>query len=186
MPTFAQFSQVAPLDPDTLARYAGRVPEPVLTAWTEHGSGLIGEDGYVRLLDPDHALRKLDGVIGMPEGTVPVFVTGMGDLLLWINPVFHLVRFRWGTIEAFSADPAGLIADLQQPQMLDQVLEREPYTAAVPRLGIPGIDQCFGYVPLLALGGSPDPSHLDLGGLWEHLALIVHLAGLPRPRTDLG
>lgn len=182
MPTFAQFSQVAPLSPDTLDRYSGRVPQAVSTAWTEHGSGLIGEDGYVRLLDPDHALRKLDGVIGMPEGAVPVFVTGMGDLFLWIEPVFHLVRFRWGTIEAFSADPDGLLTDLQDPSVLDQVLERTPYTQAITRLGVPGIDECFGYVPLLALGGSTDAGQLDRGGLWEHLALIVHLAGLPQPR----
>lgn len=182
MPTFPQFSPAAPLTPEALERYAGRVPEPILTAWTEHGSGLVGEDGYVRLLDPDHALRMLDGVIGLPEGAVPVFVTGMGDLLLWIEPVFHLVRFRWGTIEAFSADAERLIADLQDPEVLDRVLEREPYTAAIARLGVPGLEQCFGYVPLLALGGSTDPERLDLGGLWEHLALIVHLAGLPRPR----
>ncbi len=182
MPTFPQFSQAAPLSAEALDRYAGRVPEPVLRAWSEHGSGLIGDDGYVRLLDPDHALEMLDGVIGMPEGTVPVFVTGMGDLLLWIDPLFHLVRFRWGTIEPFSADPEQLIADIQQPQMLADILERRPYTAALPRLGIPTIDQCFGYVPLLALGGSTDPDRLDLGGLWEHLALIVHMVGLPQPR----
>ncbi|MEV7972102.1 T6SS immunity protein Tdi1 domain-containing protein [Cellulomonas sp. NPDC089187] len=184
MPTFAQFSQATPLDPAALERYAGRVPAPVLAAWTEHGSGLVGQDGYVRLLDPDHALRMLDGVIGMPETAVPVFITGMGDLLLWIEPVFHLVRFRWGTIEAFSADPDRLIADLQRPEVLDDLLERRPYTEAVARLGIPGIDQCFGYVPLLGLGGSTDSTHLDLGGLWEHLALIVHLTGIPGPRRS--
>lgn len=183
MPTFPQFSQSAPLDADLLERYSGRVPEPVSTAWAEHGSGLIGEDGYIRLLDPDHALRMLDGVIGMPTGTVPVFVTGMGDLVLWIDPLFHLVRFRRGTIEAFHPDAAALIADLQQDRVLDEVMERGPYTAALPRLGVPTIDQCFGYVPLLALGGPEDPARLDRGGLWEHLALIVHLAGLPQPRS---
>lgn len=181
MATFTQFTTVAPIPDETLARYEGRVPEPVLAAWREHGAGLAG-DGYVRLLDPDHARAMLDGVLGMPEQAVPVLVTALGDLVLWIEPLFHLVRFRWGTVETFHFDAALLLADLQKDEVLDGVLERPPYTAAVERLGVPGIDECFGYVPLLALGGSTDPAHLDRGGLWEHLAVIVQLAGPPRPR----
>lgn len=181
MPTFTQFTTVRPLADETIDRYAGRVPEPVRAAWREHGTGLVG-DGYVRLLDPDHATTMLDGVLGMPDGTVPVMTTALADLVLWIEPMFHVVRFRWGVIDVLHFDAAMLFADLQRDEMLDDILERPPYTAAVPRLGVPGIDECFGYVPLLALGGSQDPAHLDRGGLWEHLAVIMQLVGPPRQR----
>lgn len=181
MTTFTQFTTVRPIDDATIDRHAGRVPEPVLTAWREHGTGLVG-DGYVRLLDPDHASEMLDGVIGMPDGTVPVLATALADLVLWIEPMFHVVRFRWGVIEVLHVDAALMFADVQRDEVLDDVLERPPYTAAVPRLGVPGIDECFGYVPLLGLGGSEDPAHLDRGGLWEHLAVITQLVGLPGPR----
>jgi hypothetical protein len=181
MPTFTHFTTVAPIAQETIERYAGRVPEPVVTAWREHGAGLAG-DGYVRLLDPDHAREMLDGVLGMPDAAVPVFATALADLVLWIEPLFHVVRFRWGVVETLHFDATLLLADLQKDEVLDGVLERAPYTQAVGRLGVPGIDECFGYVPLLALGGSTDASYLDRGGLWEHLAVIVQLVGPPRPR----
>ncbi|MGY4645329.1 T6SS immunity protein Tdi1 domain-containing protein [Cellulomonas sp. URHB0016] len=181
MPTFSHFTTVAPIADDTIARFADQVPAPVVTAWREHGAGLVG-DGYVRLLDPDHARQMLDGVVGMPEGTVPVLATALADLVFWIEPLFHIARFRWGVIETLHFDAALLFADVQKDEVLDGVLERGPYTQAVGRLGVPGIDECYGYVPLLALGGSSDPSHLDRGGLWEHLAVVMQLAGPPRPR----
>ena len=181
MATFTQFTTVTPITEETLDRYAGRVPDQVTTAWRQHGSGLVGA-GYVRLLNPDHATQMLDGVLGMPDGTVPVMATALADLVLWIEPMFHVARFRWGVIDVLHFDAGMLLADVQRDEFLDDILERPPYTQAVERLGVPGIDECFGYVPLLGLGGTPDPSHLDRGGLWEHLAVIMQLVGPPGPR----
>lgn len=177
---FAQFLQVAPVGEETLARWAPRVPEPVAQVWREQGCGLVG-DGFVRVVDPDRAMMMLGG-IGLPEGAVPVFTTALADLLLWVEPVFAVARFRFGVIDIVGVDAAQLIADLQHDAFLDQTLARAPYAEGVARLGVPGIDECFGFVPLLALGGRGDAASLDRCGLWEHLALVSQLAGPPRSR----
>jgi hypothetical protein len=179
MVMFAQFTSAAPIEPGTVERFQGAVPAPIATVWREHGAGLVG-DGFVRLLDPGRASRMLDGVLGMPAGAVPVFATALADLVLYIEPLFHVVRFRFGVIDTLAFDAAALLVDLQREEYLDATLARQPYPAGVQRLGVPGIDECFGFVPLLTLGGRPDPTHLDRCGLWEHLAVIMQFSGPPR------
>ena len=38
-------------------------------------------------------------------------------------------------------------------------------------------DECFGYVPLLALGGKEDVEHLKKVKMKEHIAVITQLTG---------
>ncbi|WP_324604070.1 T6SS immunity protein Tdi1 domain-containing protein [Paenilisteria weihenstephanensis] len=53
----------------------------------------------------------------------------------------------------------------------------KPYQEAVKKLGTPAYDECFGYVPLLALGGSEKMENLQKVKLKEHILLISALAG---------
>lgn len=178
---FSQFTPAALIETGTIERFQGAVPAPIAEVWREHGAGLVG-DGFLRVIDPDRASRMLDGVLGMPAGAVPVFATALADLVLYIEPLFHLVRFRFGIIDTLAFDAGALLADLQRDEYLDATLAREPYPEGVRRLGVPGIDECFGFVPLLTLGGQADPHHLDRCGLWEHIAVIMQFSGPPQPR----
>lgn len=182
MTTFTTFTQTAPISPETIARFAGSAPDALVQAWREHGAGLVG-DGFIRVVDPDRAVTMLDGVMGMPPGTVPVFTTALADLIVYIAPAFHVLRFRYGVIDLLGVDGAQLLADVQDDEFLDRVLTRTNYAEGAARLGVPGPDECFGYVPLLALGGREQAARLDRGGLWEHLAIIMNLAGPPQSRS---
>ncbi|WP_376699423.1 T6SS immunity protein Tdi1 domain-containing protein [Listeria booriae] len=51
------------------------------------------------------------------------------------------------------------------------------YREAVEQLGEPAYDECFGYVPLLALGGAEKVENLQKVKLREHILLISALAG---------
>ena len=44
-------------------------------------------------------------------------------------------------------------------------------------LGVPAYDECFGYVPLLSLGGSEKPENLQKVKLREHLELMYQMQG---------
>jgi hypothetical protein len=102
--------------------------------------------------------------------------------IVYIEPAYHLIQFRYGFIDFLAFDSPKLFADLQEEAFLDLILSRQPYPAGVQRLGVPGLDECFGFVPLLALGGKEDGVYLDRGGLWEHIAVITQYAGPPTPR----
>ncbi|UOE42639.1 T6SS immunity protein Tdi1 domain-containing protein [Agromyces larvae] len=182
MTSFRSFDPVAPISDETIARFAGQVPAEVVDSWRRYGAGLVG-DGYFRLVDPARAAEMLDGVLGLPEGSTVLFATGLGDLIVHANGLYLLVKPRWGVldvIEGVGFDE--LVAHLENPAERESAWEWEPYPAARDRDGVPGFEECFGFVPLLALGGPNTADHLQLGGLWEHLALIVRLAGVPQVR----
>ncbi|WP_082116290.1 T6SS immunity protein Tdi1 domain-containing protein [Hymenobacter terrenus] len=50
--------------------------------------------------------------------------------------------------------------------------------AARAHLGEPAYDECFGYVPLLALGGPETMEHLEKVKLREHIFLISQFTGI--------
>ena len=51
------------------------------------------------------------------------------------------------------------------------------YQAAVERLGKLEFDECFGFTPLLGLGGFEKPEFLDKVKIKEHIAIICYLVG---------
>lgn len=181
MAEFTVFDHRAPIAESTIAAFAGSVPDDVLSLWRSYGVGVIG-DGFVRTVDPATASEALRAIAGLSEKAVPIFTTGLGDVIIFAAPTFHIIKFRWGVVEFLAGDDVGaLMEKLQDDNFLDSVLERAPFPEGTASLGIPDVDECLFFAPLLALGGPNSAEHLHRGGLWEHLELLVRMAGVPRP-----
>lgn len=186
MTTFNTFTQVAPISEETIARFAGQVPSEVVDLWRRQGAGFVGDDGFFRAVDPDRAAQMLEGVFAMPDGSTVLFATALGDIVFHAGGSYFVVKFRFGAIDlAQGVSFDDLVALIEDARHRDAVWQWQPYPAARDRDGAPEFEQCFGFVPLLALGGPNDAAHLQLGGLYEHLALITQLAGQPRVRGAL-
>lgn len=186
MPTFAHFMPYAPIDEQTIARFAPVVPAEVVSAWREHGSGYVS-DGYFRMVDPGHAADRLEGTMNLPEGSTILFTTALGDLVVHFGGRYLVVKFRWGVVDV---TPTGmtfpeLLQLMDDPVARDLSFEWDPYLEAGQRTGVPSLDEVLGFVPILALGGAPVADNLRRMGLWEHLAIITQMAGVPRVRGDL-
>ncbi|WP_328992665.1 DUF1851 domain-containing protein [Kribbella sp. NBC_01245] len=188
MTTFRQFFPVAPIEPSTIEQYAGQVPAEVVDLWRTHGAGFVG-DGYFRLVDPARAAQMLDGVVGFPEKSTVLFTTALGDVVFHVNGTFMVIKFRYGVIDLVPTDRSfvDLAAMIEQPELRGSAFEWDPYPAAVANRqeGVPGFEQCYGFVPILALGGRPGPENLQLVGLYEHIAVITQMAGMPQLRGFL-
>jgi hypothetical protein len=162
------------------------VPAGAIDLWRDQGAGVVGDDGYFRVVDPARAADMLDGVIGLPEGAAVLFSTGLGDLVAFVNGLYLVVKSRFGAIDLIEGRSFDeVVALIEDPRQRDEAWEWQPYPAARDRDGVPAFEQCFGFVPLLALGGPNDAEHLQLGGLYEHLAVIAQLAGQPNVRRPL-
>lgn len=186
MTTFHNFAPVAPISEETIARFADQVPAEVVDVWRSQGAGIIGDDGYFRVVDPARAASMLEGVIGLPEGATVLFATGLGDLLAFVNGLYLVVKSRFGAIDVIEGRSFDeIVVLIEDPRQRDEAWEWQPYPAARDRDGVPAFEECFGFVPLLALGGPSDAEHLQLGGLYEHLAVIAQLAGQPNVRRPL-
>jgi hypothetical protein len=175
------FTPAAPIPEDVIARYAPHVPPGVVEMWRENGTGWFA-DGFFRVVDPAHAEQMLDNVYPFPPPAVVLFTTALADLVVWRGDTFYLIKWRWGLLEALprSGDLTQVLTWMRDPELLQQYFEWEPYPEAARRDGVPGLDDCFGFVPLLALGGPPTADHLEPMEMWVHIALILQLAGKPR------
>lgn len=179
--SFPRFTPVAPIPRKTIKRYESLAPAGAAEMWRHYGTGIVG-DGFVRVLDPARADQMLDGMFSLSDRAVMLFSTALADLVFFVDDVFIVIKFRLGVIE-MSPRGVGLeefTAWLQDEQLLTSRFDQQPYPEAAARDGIPPLEKCYGFVPLLALGGPPQAANLQLMGMYEHIAVMLQLAEPPR------
>lgn len=187
MPTafFVRFPAYSIVEKPTakfVARYQDRVPAELLEIWVNYGFGIFCE-GYLKVVNPeDYAdlLADTYQLTSTPSSApaLVLFATAMGDLLIWERGYLVLINYRRGQTKNLSKGLDFFFDDLADNWTLPNKLRWEPYPAARARLGEPAFDECFGYVPLLALGGPETVEHLEKVKLQEHIALISQFTGL--------
>lgn len=174
--TFPGFTRVADVPDASIARFADAVPAPFVEFWRTSGVGLL-DGGFLRSVDPAEFADLLPDVIADSEGAVALFTTAFGDIVFWRSGYVRAARLRHGVIEVITKLPGLLPRFFADPEYVADALAREPFDEACERLGVPDPDECFGYVPLLALGGPETADHLQRVALREHLLLIASVAG---------
>ncbi|WP_052732959.1 T6SS immunity protein Tdi1 domain-containing protein [Hymenobacter terrenus] len=179
---FPEYTIVDRPTPELLTRYRDRVPPELLEVWEQYGFGTFC-DGYLKVVNPaDYADLLADTYqltsTAAPDPPLVLFVTAMGDLLVWELDCLGLLDYRHGTTNVVAQNFKVFFRNLSYDSYLSKTLRWEPYPAARERLGEPAFDECFGYVPLLALGGPETVEHLEKVKLREHIALISQFTGL--------
>jgi hypothetical protein len=179
---FPDYTVVEKPSPELIARYRDRVSPELLAVWEEYGFGTFCE-GYLKIVNPDDytdLLAETYQLVSLPSEAPPIvlFATAMGDLLILERGYLVLVCFRHGNTDTVGKTVKLFFRSVAEDSYLIDVLRWEPYPAARARLGEPAYDECFGYVPLLALGGPEVAENLEKVKLREHLALIGQFTGL--------
>ena len=168
---------------ELLARYRDLVPPELLEVWEQYGFGTFC-DGYLKVVNPDEyadLLADTYQLTSTPSAAPPLvlFATAMGDLLIWELGYLALVDYRHSSISIVAKSFALLFRNLADGgETLEEEFFWEPYPAAREQLGEPAFDECFGYVPLLALGGPEKVANLEKVKLREHLYLISQVTGV--------
>ena len=67
--------------------------------------------------------------------------------------------------------------NLRDDYFLEKYFQIPQYTEAVNKFGKLEQGECFGYVPLLGLGGSEKVDNLDKVKIREHIELISQMVG---------
>jgi len=167
---------------ELVARYRDQVPPELLEVWEQFGFGTFC-DGYLKVVSPDDytdLLADTYQLTSTPSSApaIVLFATAMGDLFIWEDGYLSRVDYRHGQIEMVSKGLDFFFEDLADGETLVEEFLWEPYPAARERMGEPAFDECFGYVPLLALGGPEKVEHLQKVKLREHIALIGQVVGV--------
>lgn len=173
------------ISPEVIDQYGEIVPIAVEKAWTEDGA-MMTSDGFIRLVDPALLLPVMGVILPSHPGALPVFATAWGDLVVQWEGTYVLVLYRYGFFVQFTQRASGIVFDLvKNPATQQAKLRRLFYDDAVAALGVPEIDECFGFKLPLAMGGPESVDNVARRKLKEHLVFLVQTSGAPRDLDEL-
>ena len=170
------FIKVADMPQEVIEKYKGQVPAELLQIWQEDGLGTF-LDGYLKVINPDDYLELLQDSYFRGDDAIPMFVTAFGDIITWEkNTYVGIVQYNIQDLDIICKGLDLFIRFLDNSYVTDN-FELDLYRQAVLKHGALSYNQCFGFVPLLALGGVKDVDHMDKVKVLEHIYLMYQLTG---------
>lgn len=160
----------------TINKYEKKVPSEIINLWKAYGYGTF-LNGYLKVVNLDEYIQTLQETSSRYTDAVVLFTTSMGDLIIWSNNYVRLVNYRRGIIKTILSKFTFFFQNLESQKYKDEYLDWNPYLDAVKKYGEPGFDECFGYVPILGLGGSEKVENLKKVKLNEHIYIITDFMG---------
>lgn len=174
MKDFVKYEDV---EEEVIEKYKNYVSDKIIELWKEYGYGYF-RDGFIKIINPDEYQEVFDTVYDNVNNYVPIFVTGMADILAYNtkgDDSFLLYSTRYGKVRFLPNGFEGMSTLLGNNFLIKEFFSYLPFKEAIEKYGIPQYDECFGYTPLLSLGGYEDISHLEKVDLMAHLQIIATL-----------
>lgn len=160
-----------------IKEYENRLPDEVINIWREYGFGSFYNQ-YIKVINPNDYLELLQKSYFQGDVSIPIFVTALGDLITWEkNQFIGIVMYRYGDNEVISDGFDYFFEDLYDGELDKQFFNIKQYNEAVKAYGKLDYDECFGYVPLLGLGGKETVKNLKKVKVREHIELICEMVG---------
>lgn len=162
---------------DLIKEYEGKLPVEVIDIWREYGLGTF-YNGYLKVINPNDYQELLERSYFRGDVSIPIFATAFGDLITWEeNGYVGIVQYRYGENHIMDSGFEFFMDDVKDGEFDEEYLSICQYNAAVKKHGDLEYDECFGYVPILALGGKESVNNLKKVKIREHIAIITELAG---------
>ncbi len=174
---FKDFKKYGNIPDDIMLKYKDKVPTELLEVWGKYGLGSL-INSYLKLINPDDYLELLEGCYLRSSEAVPIFTTSMGDIIVWEKERYvNLLSFRKGYVSVISSGFEFFFDDLNDINFINDELNWQPYTEAIKKNGEPTYGECFGYIPILGIGGVEKVENLKKVKLREHIYLITQFMG---------
>lgn len=163
--------------PEIIDSYRDKLPEQIIQIWEDYGFGSF-MDGFLRTINPNEFQDILQRAYFMGMKSIPVLVTALGDMIVWEdNTYLTILRFRHGTFSIMEKGCNYFLNDLMDDDYKEEFFKLQNYYIALQNQGALRYDECFGYVPLLCLGGPEDANWLKKVKLLEYIELILASIG---------
>jgi hypothetical protein len=153
-------------------------PDSLCDYWRVHGFG-----AYAEGLIWTHPLSDFEAIIEEWVGTrlkdaVLLVRFSFGDFVLWTRKRVFFVSVHRGYVEELPSDVSFLFDEmLCDDVFLEKFARRSLHLQCNRRLGALSTDQCFGFVPALALGGAENADAVSKVQMGEHLAFLAQVNG---------
>ena len=197
---FADFKLHKPADGAVIEKYTNVLPHALINIWKEYGFGSFAK-GFLKTINPDEYQELLNKTYIKDTKPIPIFTTALGDILTWDYDFFgkerekchciNIVYYRDGDDCIVSPVTSLDDDDFFSEELTDSDTYKSDffwgaYLEAVKVHGttIPEYDECYGYVPLLGLGGKETVNNLQIVKIKEHIMLIKEMMGAIQSRKN--
>ncbi len=161
-----------PAEAELLA-FANQLPAELIEHWKDPGLCTYG-GGLLRFTDPRQFAGILEEWLDPKPKAAHVFLrTAFADLYFWDEGFAYALDVQYGRVSQIT-DKIELFYDhaLCDERVIERSLRRGLYQQAVGRLGPPAEDECYAFVPALALGGPGTAESLQKVKIREHLDIL--------------
>lgn len=135
-------------------------------------------NGYLKVINSEEYQELLNKTYFRGKVSVPIFVTAFGDIVtLEEDQYIGLVKYKNGSFVMIAKNMKRFMQNLEDEYFLEKYFQIPQYEEAVKKIGKLEQDECFGYVPLLGLGGSEKVDNLKKVKIREHIELIAQTMG---------
>lgn len=181
MNIYRDFKRNHKVEESTINKYKEYLPKELIEIWRCYGYGTF-MDGYIKVINPDDYTTLVSDKYLRNAGTIPVLATSMGDIILLEKDESEesyivMVNFRKGETKVLASKYSLFIRLLEEEAFKQKALDWLPYPEAIKHYNEPKYDECFGYTPLLGLGGAEEIKKLKKVKLKEHILIITELMG---------
>jgi len=161
---------------EIITEYEGKIPEQFIEIWKNYGFGTF-LNGFLRIINPNDYMDFTQKSY-FEKNSIPLLVTALGDIIVWEdNAYFFILQYRYNNFSSLARGFKVFEKLLDEPEYFFRKVQAKNFNEALQLLGVPAYDECFGYVPLLSLGGSEKPENLQKVKLREHLELMYQMQG---------
>lgn len=159
-----------------ISEYDGRLPKDIIELWNEYGFGSF-LNGYLKVINPhDYDDIVKESYFDADKG-IPVMVTGLGDVITYEEGYMVGIFYRYSDSSVLKKGTELFFRDLMDEWYVNNKIKNQQYTKAVVKYGLLEYDECFGYVPLLGMGGKERVENLQKVKIKEHIELITQMVG---------
>lgn len=163
-------------DDAEIESYADKLPSELLELWRTAGRCSYG-DRLLWFTDP----KQLDDVVAdwlkefdMDEGIV-FLRTAFAHIYFWANKNVYSLDVHHGSLSKVTDNFELFISLLSDDDIRERMLRVSLYEEVEKRLGPPERDECYAFVPALALGGSEEADSVQRVKLREQLGILEQL-----------
>lgn len=171
------FKKHSEVSDDLIRKYEKLLPVELIDLWKEYGFGTF-YNGYLKIINPDDYKALLEESYFLGEVSIPIFATAFGDLITWEkNQFVGIVKYRYGDNDVISAGFEYFFDIIEDDECAADFFTIDKYNKAVKKHGNLEYDECFGYVPILALGGKESVNNIKRVKIREHISVICNFTG---------
>ena len=167
----------AQIEQQLIQKYENSLPNGLLEIWRNYGFATL-LDGYLRVINPETYQNLLEETYFSGKSSIPIFATAFGDIITSEEDSYiGMVQYKNGNFAIIARNFEHFMMNLPDDYFEEKYFQIPQYVKAVEKLGTLEQDECFGYVPLLGLGGSEKIDNLRIVKTREHIELISQMVG---------